>query len=579
MIKRIAFFFKSVRLSFVCSILFAAGASGLQLLLPYLMGKAIDEIHGVGSVDFAALTHYTVWMGCAVVGCALCHWLTKLFSNKMAFRIGRAVRLDIMHKLDHLPIAYYDKTAHGDILSVVTNDTETITEGIQNSASQLFCGVFTLIGTLVLMFSLNWAITLIVVVLTPFAFLLSSFIVKNIDKTFKKQQQTVGALNAYAKEHIEAAKTIKAYALEDDSRAQFEDINEQLYTYGQKAQFFSSLVNPTTRLMNSSTYIIVGVVCALLVMRSDSFGTEQMTIGLTAAFLSYALQFAAPINAITNVTAQLQAAYASFGRIFSIFDARSEPKEAENTPALQVKSGAIAFEHVQFSYTKDKPIIRDVSFQIPPGSKVAVVGPTGAGKTTLVNLLMRFYDADSGEIRIDGKNTAGVSRDSLRTSFAMVLQETFLFHDSVRANIAYAKPQASEQEVIKAAQDAYAHSFIKRLPQGYDTVISAGGEELSAGQKQLLTIARAMLADAPMLILDEATSSVDTLTEIKIQKAFEKLMKGKTSFVIAHRLSTIVESDLILVMQGGDIVEVGTHEKLLASGGVYSELYYAQFEK
>ena len=579
MFKRIFFFFKNVRGSFALSALFAACAAVLQLLLPFFMGTAIDSIHGKGAVDFALLAKYTLMMGGVVIGCALFHWLTKFFSNKMAFSIGKAIRTDLMRKAHRLPIAYYDTAAHGDLLSRVTNDVETITEGIQNASSQLFTGVVTLIGTLILMFSLNWVITLIVVVLTPFAFLLSAFIVRRIDKTFKKQQQTVGQLNAYAKEQIEAQKTVKAYALEDASVTRFQALNNELYTCGQKAQFFSSLVNPTTRLMNSTTYIVVGVVCTLLLIGGKNIGSQSMSIGLSAAFLSYALQFAAPINAITNVTSQLQAAYASFGRVFEVFDLESEPKENEEVVQLQPQGGEIAFNNVGFSYDKKKPVLRDVSFTVAKGSRVAVVGPTGAGKTTLVNLLMRFYDADSGTITIDAQNTANCSRDSVRTAFAMVLQETFLFHDTVRANIAYAKPEASEEQIIQAAKDSYAHSFIKRLPQGYDTVISAGGDELSAGQKQLLTIARAMLADAPMLILDEATSNVDTLTEIKIQKAFEKMMQGKTTFVIAHRLSTIVESDMILVMQHGDIVEVGTHDALLKQGGLYSKLYYSQFEK
>ena len=579
MFKRIFFFFKNVRGSFALSALFAACAAVLQLLLPFFMGTAIDSIHGKGTVDFALLAKYTLMMGGVVIGCALFHWLTKFFSNKMAFSIGKAIRTDLMRKAHRLPIAYYDTAAHGDLLSRVTNDVETITEGIQNASSQLFTGVVTLIGTLILMFSLNWVITLIVVVLTPFAFLLSAFIVRRIDKTFKKQQQTVGQLNAYAKEQIEAQKTVKAYALEDASVTRFQALNNELYTCGQKAQFFSSLVNPTTRLMNSTTYIVVGVVCTFLLIGGKNIGSQSMSIGLSAAFLSYALQFAAPINAITNVTSQLQAAYASFGRVFEVFDLESEPKENEEVVQLQPQGGEIAFNNVGFSYDKKKPVLRDVSFTVAKGSRVAVVGPTGAGKTTLVNLLMRFYDADSGTVTIDAQNTANCSRDSVRTAFAMVLQETFLFHDTVRANIAYAKHEASEEQIIQAAKDSYAHSFIKRLPQGYDTVISAGGDELSAGQKQLLTIARAMLADAPMLILDEATSNVDTLTEIKIQKAFEKMMQGKTTFVIAHRLSTIVESDMILVMQHGDIVEVGTHDALLKQGGLYSTLYYSQFEK
>lgn len=579
MFKRIAFFFGKTKLSLFFSIICAGVGSALQLCLPMLMGRAIDSIHGSGSVDFKSLTKFTALMAIFVIGCVVFNWLTKVFSNKMAFSIGRQIRLDFMRKADNLPISFYDATPHGDLMSRVSNDVETITEGIQNTSSQLFSGVFTLLGTLILMFSLNWIITLIVLALTPFAFLLSSFIVKGIDKHFKKQQKTLGKINAFSKENIDGQRTIRAYSLENASKSEFDGINSTLYTYGQKAQFFSSLVNPTTRLINSGTYIIVGIVCALLVVSGKKIGAQNMSIGLTAAFLSYALQFAAPINSITNVTAQIQAAVASFGRIFEIFDLESEKKETAATKELKVSEGEIKFQNVNFSYEEGKPIIKNVSFEVKPGSKVAVVGPTGAGKTTLVNLLMRFYEADSGKIIIDSQDTSSVSRDSLRTSFAMVLQDTFLFEDTVKNNISYGKPQASEEEIIKASKDAYCHSFIKRLSNGYDTLITSGGDELSSGQKQLLTIARAMLVNPPMLILDEATSSVDTLTEIRIQKAFEKLMRGKTTFVIAHRLSTIIDSDLILVMDGGNIVEVGTHNELLSRGGLYSKLYNSQFEK
>lgn len=579
MLKRILSFFKTERIYIILAAVSAAIASVLQLSLPYLMGSVIDFIHGKGNVQFNLIFKYTLIMAFAVIFAALFNWITKILSNKIAFKIGCSVRKEYMKKVNQMPISFFDKTPHGDMASRITNDIETITEGIQQSTSQLFIGISTLLGTLVLMLSLNWVITLIVVFLTPFAFLLSSFIVKNIDKTFKLQQKTVGEINAFAKEHIDAQKTIKAYSFEKASEKQFNEINKRLYACGQKAQFFSSLVNPTTRLINSSTYIIVGIVCGLFVVANKKIGGQVMSIGLSAAFLSYALQFAQPINNITNVTSQIEASYASFGRIFEILDLPCEPCESENAARLKVDKGSIEFENVNFSYDNNKPVIKNVSLEIKEGSKVAVVGPTGAGKTTLVNLLMRFYDAQSGKILIDGQDTSKVSRNSLRTSFAMVLQETFLFEDTVKNNIAYGKPDAADAEIMAAAKEAYAHNFIKRLPNGYDTVISAGADELSAGQKQLLTIARAMLVNPPMLILDEATSSVDTLTEIRIQKAFEKMMQGKTTFVIAHRLSTIIDSDLILVMDKGNIVEVGTHEQLLKSGGLYSVLYNSQFEK
>lgn len=579
MSRRIFSYFTNQKLSLSVSVVSAVLTSVLQLSLPYFMGIIIDFIAGKGKVNFSGMIKYSVIMGTAIILAVFFQWLTTQFANKMAYQIGSDIRKEYMRKMNTLPVSFYDKMPHGDLVSRITNDVECISEGIHEATSHLFMGVATIIGSFILMLSLNWAITLLVVALTPLAFLISSFIVKNIDKTFRMQQKTVGEINAFAKESLDGEKLIRAYSLENSMDEEFGKINKKLYKYGQKSQFFSSLVNPSTRLVNSTTYIAVGVLSGVLAATHSGVGGKTMTIGLMASFLAYALQFAKPINDITNVTSQVQASVASFRRIFEVLDEESMPQQSKNTPVAANVEGNIEFKNVDFSYVAGRPIIKNVSLKIKSGSKVAVVGPTGAGKTTLVNLLMRFYDIDSGSIFLDGKDTKSVTKDSLRTSFAMVLQDTFLFNDTVGNNISYGRPDASPAEIEAAARGAYAHNFIKRLPQGYDTVISLNGDELSNGQKQLLTIARAMLVNPPMLILDEATSSVDTLTEIRIQRAFEKMMKGKTTFVIAHRLSTIVDSDLILVMNKGNIQEVGTHSELLKLGGLYSKLYNSQFEK
>lgn len=577
--KRIFKYFSAQKVSFSISFVSSVITSLLQLALPYLMGVIIDFIVGKGKVDFVGMRNYTIVMALIIILATFFQWLTTQFANKMAYQIGRNIRVEYMEKVDSLPVGFYDRTSHGDLVSRIINDVECISEGIHEATSHLFMGIATIIGSFILMLSLNWAVTLIVVALTPLAFLISSFIVKNIDKSFRLQQKTVGELNSYAKEALDGQKLIRAYTLEDKSYEKFSEINGRLYTCGQKAQFVSSLVNPSTRLVNSTTYIAVGVISGVLVAANSTIGGKTMSIGLMASFLAYALQFAKPINDVTNVVSQVQASVSSFRRIFEILDNESVPDEPADTKKLENAKGNIEFKNVDFSYVPDKPIIKNVSLKIKSGSKVAVVGPTGAGKTTLVNLLMRFYDVNSGTISVDGVDINDVTKDSLRTSFAMVLQDTFLFNDTVRNNIAYGKKDATEQEIVQAAKDAYAHSFIKRLPNGYDTVISQNGDELSNGQKQLLTIARAMLVNPPMLILDEATSSIDTLTEIRIQKAFEKMMVGKTTFVIAHRLSTIVDSDVILVMNEGNIVEVGNHNQLIEKGGLYAKLYNSQFEK
>lgn len=577
--KRIFSYFSNHKFLFVMSIITAAAASGLQLLLPYLMGIIIDFIPGASRVNFTGVTKYCLIMAAAIVLAGVFQWFVSFIGNKIAFAVCSDIRKECMERINTYPVRFFDSISHGDTVSRISSDAENISDGILQLIRQLFIGVFTLVGSFVLMMRLNWIITLVVVALTPLAFLLSSFIVRNSNKMFKLQQQTVGRLNGFAKEFIEGQKTVKAYSMEKSGIENFEQENSKLYEYGRKAQFYSSLVNPCTRFINSSIYIIVGIVGSILAVLNVVLGGIVMSVGLIASFLAYALQFAKPINDITNVLTQLQTALVSFERVFAIMDYEPEAAEGEDIHRLNVSRGEIEFKNVEFSYDKSLPLIKGLNLHIPAGSKVAVVGPTGAGKTTLVNLLMRFYDAQSGTITLDSQNIFQSSRESVRKSFGMVLQDTFLFNDTIRANIAYGKPEATDEEVENAAREAYAHSFIRKLPSGYDTVISADAQEFSAGQKQLITIARAMLVNAPVLILDEATSSVDTLTELRIQKAFNKMMKGKTSFVIAHRLSTIVDSDLIIVMDKGNVVQTGTHEQLLRSGGLYSEIYNSQFTR
>lgn len=576
--KRIFSYFYAHRFLFSLSVITAVSTSLLQLSLPYFMGVVIDYIPGAGMVDFPNVFKYCIIMVIITVLASVFQWFVSFVGNKIAFEVGSDIRKQCIAKINVYPVKYFDSHAHGDIVSRISSDTEFISDGVLQVIRQLFTGIATLIGSFVLMMRLNWSITLVVVLLTPLAFLLANFIVKNSNKMFKLQQKTLGEMNGFAREYIDGQKTVRANAMESDGIGTFCTANNELYKYGQKAQFYSSLVNPSTRLVNSSIYIVVGVVGGILACLEVKLGGIEMSVGLIASFLAYALQFAKPINEITNVTTQVQTALVSFTRVFEIMD--SEPESDDSGKGeLKVTKGEIEFRDVSFSYEKDRPLIENLSLKIPAGSKVAVVGPTGAGKTTLVNLLMRFYDINSGSILVDGQDTLSVTRDSLRKSFAMVLQETFLFSGTVKENIAYGKPNATDEQIMQAAKEAYAHNFIKRLPKGYDTVISADGGELSNGQKQLITIARAILVNAPVLILDEATSSVDTLTEARIQLAFDNMMSGKTSFIIAHRLSTIVNSDLILVMDKGNVVQAGTHEELLKCEGLYRTLYNSQFSK
>ena len=465
-----------------------------------------------------------------------------------------------------MPLKFFDGHSHGDIISRLTNDIDAVSEGLLQGITQLFSGIVTVVGSLVLMFLLDWRITLCVIVITIICIFVSKAIATNSGKMFRLQAQTIGELNGYVSETVGNLKVVKAFGYEDKSSEVFGEINARLYDCGQKAQFYSSLVNPTTRYINNLAYISVGVLGGFAALAG------HLSVGIISSFLIYATQFARPINDMTSILTQLQSAQAAAARIFALGEIEPETPD-EDRPELEVKNGEVMFKDVDFSYNKDKELIKDLNIAAKPGQRVAIVGPTGAGKTTIVNLLMNFYGVDKGTIFVDGQAIDSVQRDSLRKNFGMVLQDTWLFAGTVKENIAYGKEGATDEEIINAAKAASAHGFIKRLPNGYDTMITEDGGNLSSGQKQLLTIARAMLSDPKILILDEATSNVDTMTEQRIQKAFLKMMEGRTSFIIAHRLSTIREADLILVMDKGRIIEQGTHNELLAKNGFYTKLY------
>lgn len=549
--------------SFVCNI--------LLIIAPFYTGKAIDNIVSKGNVNFGAILKVVVLLAVIYAISAIFQWLLSVFTSIISNRTVRDIRQQAFDKINTLSLKYYDTHPHGDIISRLTNDIDSVSEGLLQGITQLFSGVITLVGSFVFMVKLSPIITLVVVIITPLCFLISSFIAKRSRKMFREQSKTLGELNGYIEEIIGNQKIVKAFNYEERSQQNFEEINARLYECGQMAQFYSSLTNPATRFVNNTAYVLSGIIGALLSIAGG------LSIGKISSFLIYSTQFSKPINDITSIATQLQAAIASAERIFNILDEASESFESNKVPELPEVSGHVSFNNVYFSYKKDAPLIEDLNMEIKSGSTVAIVGPTGAGKTTLVNLLMRFYELNSGSISIDGINIHEVTKDSLRRSFGMVLQESWLFAGTIKENIAYGKPDASMEEIINAAKASHAHSFIKRLPQGYATLIAEEGGNLSQGQRQLLTIARVMLMDPSMLILDEATSSIDTLTEARIQKAFLTLMKGRTSFVIAHRLSTIRDADLILVMKNGHIIEQGNHEELLKEEGFYARLYNSQY--
>lgn len=544
----------------------------LMIAGPFIIGRGIDHIIGKGRVEFEKIVDIVIIILVLYLVSALFQWSLQVLTSKLASRTVEELRNDVFVHLTKMPLEYYDRNPHGDIMARLTSDMEYISEGIYQSVTQFVTGIISIIGSLVFMFILNPLITLVVIVMTPVTFLIASYITKHSSRHFKEQSKLNGELNGYIEEMIGNQKVVKAFNYEARAQEKFEEINSRLYKTGRWAQFYSSLVNPSTRLVNNITYVLLGLTGGMAAIAG------KLSVGYISSFLTYSAYFSQPINNITSVTTQLQTAAASAQRVFAVLDSEPEKPETEGFVEFKCTDGKVGFDKVTFSYNPGTQLIKDFCLAVKPGTRIAIVGPTGAGKTTLVNLLMRFYEVNSGNIYIDDIDSRKLTRDCLRKSFGMVLQETWLFSGTIGENIAYGKPDATEEEIVNAAKAANAHSFIKKLPSGYKTKVTEGGGNLSQGQRQLLTIARVMLIIPPMLILDEATSSVDTRTEIKIQNAFNKLMEGRTSFIIAHRLSTIREADLILVLNDGQIVEQGNHEELLAKRGFYSRLYYSQYD-
>ncbi len=540
---------------------------------PWIIGLAVDTMKGVGLGDLSGLLFYTLLLiGVYVLG-NLFQWVLTYTSATVSYGMGKGLRHDMFAKLRRLPLRFFDRTPHGDVVSRFMTDVEQLCDGVSLTLAELFTGIITIIGAIVLMAMTDVYMTIATVASAIVTYYVARFLTTHGQQSFKAQAADVGELGGFAEEQISGSRLVTLYNRQDLSEKTFGEINGRLYQSGFKAQFFSALVNPTTRLVNNLTYTLVGVLGCIFALNG------RLTVGGITTFIMYINVFSKPFNSITSILTQIQAGVASGERIFSVLD---ETEEQPDTGLTAIDSGAVRgtvdFSHVDFSYTKDRELIRDLNLTVKPGEKVAIVGRTGAGKTTLVNLLMRFYDVDSGRICLDGNDISAVTRASLRGSIGMVLQDTWLFEGSIRDNIRYGRPDATDEEVVAAAKEAGAHSFIKRMEDGYDTVINPAADTLSEGQKQLLTIARVMLCRHNVLILAEATSSIDTRTEIKIGKAFDKLMKGKTSFIIAHRLSTIREADIILVMDRGHIVESGSHDQLLKQGGYYARLWGSQFE-
>ncbi|MEF2633542.1 MAG: ABC transporter ATP-binding protein [Faecalibacterium prausnitzii] len=555
----------------VCSLLVAAVSVAAQLYIPILCGDAIDKMLGKGNVDLAGVLRIAVSILVVAAVAALAQWLLSVCNNRITFSVSRDLRNEALRKIQTLPLSYLDSHPSGDIVSRMVADVDTFADGLLMGFTQLFSGILTILGTLLFMLRENVPITLVVVCITPLSLVVAGFLAKRSYGYFQGQSTVRGKQTALVNEMIEGQKVVQAFGHEAESLAAFDEVNGQLQDVSLKAIFFSSLTNPATRFVNNIVYAGVGLVGALYAVRGG------ITIGQLSVFLSYANQYTKPFNEISGVVTELQNALACAARVFELLDAEDQVPETENAAALQ-PDGHVQLQDVSFRYLPDRPLIEGLSLDVQPGQRIAIVGPTGCGKTTLINLLMRFYDVNSGSIKVSGTDIRDVTRASLRGSYGMVLQDTWLRAGTVRENIAYGKPDATMDEVIAAAKAAHAHSFIRRLPKGYDTVIAEDGGNISQGQKQLLCIARVMLCLPPMLILDEATSSIDTRTEVRIQKAFARMMQGRTSFIVAHRLSTIREADVILVMKDGHIVEQGNHDQLLAQGGFYAKLYNSQFE-
>ena len=559
-------------LSVALSLLMAAVYVAMSLYIPILVGQAIDAIVDAGKVDFLVVSGKLqgVLICCLVAG--LAQWIMNQLNNRVTYRVTKDVRDRVFAHIQKLPVSYLDAHPQGDVVSRVVSDVDTFADGLLMGFTQLFTGVITIVGTLVLMLTIRWQIALVVVVITPLSLVVANFIAKRTYSMFRLQSQTRGEQTAFIDETVENIKLVQAFGHEKASMDAFEEINDRLGKCSLKAIFFSSLTNPATRFVNSLVYAGVALSGAFLVLTNPGF-----TVGYLTSFLNYANQYTKPFNEISGVVTELQNALACAGRVFALMEEPERRPDPDKPRQPEKVQGAVELRNLFFSYTPEKPLIRDFSLRVKPGQKIAIVGPTGCGKTTLINLLMGFYDPQSGEIVLDGVPTRQMSRKTLRENIGMVLQDTWLQSGTIHDNIAMGRPEASRQEVMEAAKQAHAHSFIKRLPQGYDTVIGEQGGSLSQGQKQLLCIARLMLCLPPILVLDEATSSIDTRTERKVQKAFDTMMQGRTSFIVAHRLSTIQEADVILVMRDGHIVEQGTHEGLLRKQGFYAQLYQSQF--
>ncbi len=572
-LKKVFSYIGKYKYFLILSMLFAAVTVGLTLYAPILVGKAIDCIIGKGNVDFVNMKSILIKVAIIVVSTALIQWLMNVCNNKITYNVSRDLRKKAFEKIEILPFSYIDTHSKGDIVSRVITDVDQLSDGLLMGFTQFFTGVITIIGTLAFMLSVNVFITIVVVVVTPLSFFIARFIAKKTFNMFSLQSKTRGEQTSFIDEMISNQKVAEAYSMNEENKARFDNINDDLAKYSLKATFFSSITNPATRFVNSIVYAAVALFGAIMAVKGN------ITVGILSCFLSYANQYTKPFNEISSVVTELQNAIACASRVFELIEEAPElPDKADATELENVK-GSVEINNLYFSYNPDRELLKNVNINVEPGKTVAIVGPTGCGKTTLINLLMRFYDPNNGAILVDEVNTQDVTRQSLRQNFGMVLQDTWLKSGTIADNIRLGKTDATDDEIIEAAKKAHAHSFIKRLPNGYKTKIGEDGGSLSQGQKQLLCITRLMLCPPPMLILDEATSSIDTRTEIKIQKAFNTLMKNRTTFIVAHRLSTIQNADLILVMNDGNIIEQGTHASLYAQKGFYYNLYNSQFSK